>query len=569
LPAFFAAARKIGPGEREAVIKWLNELETAASASPVILTSRPLTSDHFDHLHGKFTKYWEIQPFDEPRVVDYIGRWYRFSPLLQHDKRLVDAPSLGRTWRVDPAIGPLTGNPLVLTTLLVVHHLDGNLPEGRSKLYGRYVEGMLGLWDDKRKVRAAKIDLTRSQKYRIITRIVLHFQLREVDLLDEGPMSEFVAKVLQESKIECTPVDVLALLRERTGLLIGPGSYSFVHTSVSEFLVAQAVFDGDQCDESGEHIDRMRLFRERHNDRWQTVLFFWAGLAGLADLQTFIDRSLEVPGQADFELVYGLLYDQISRIPVDWAKKAFIRLFARQDVFETNSRWFLEWPEFTVVHPPEPRCLSHSRLRDAFEELIVRFGLKWEDFSSTRGPFLPSLWLRLGARADDVRGWEKALYVDPHILRLPSDYYLFALSRIKRPLAAADPEQAENLIGIYRKAFPDHSGIIPLYLLFEFANTIKLSDRHPINAGSLTSRLQVIRNQRTAIIDENWLKRTRKVIVGKLTVRPFANTDLLVAFEECLQAAIQQNHVREDELTVSARQFVSELRVRRDSLLET
>jgi len=54
-------------------------------------------------------------------------------------------------------------------------------------------------------------------------------------------MSEFVEKVLQETNIASTPGDAVALLRERTGLLFGPGSYSFVHKSVGEFLVVQAV----------------------------------------------------------------------------------------------------------------------------------------------------------------------------------------------------------------------------------------------------------------------------------------------------------------------------------------
>jgi hypothetical protein len=132
---------------------------------------------------------------------------------------------------------------------------------------------MLGLWDDKRNVRAATIDLNVSQKHRILIRIALHFQL-EIDQLDEGPVARVVEKALQESNIACPADYVLWLLRERTGLLIGPGSYSFVHNSVGEFLVAQAVFEGDQRDENEERIDRMRLFKERHNDRWNTILFF-------------------------------------------------------------------------------------------------------------------------------------------------------------------------------------------------------------------------------------------------------------------------------------------------------
>ena len=50
--------------------------------------------------------------------------------------RDIDAASLAGTWQRDPTIAPLTGNPLLLSTLLMVHHLDGSLPgHAASTLY--------------------------------------------------------------------------------------------------------------------------------------------------------------------------------------------------------------------------------------------------------------------------------------------------------------------------------------------------------------------------------------------------------------------------------------------------
>jgi NACHT domain len=319
---------EIAPSDRDMVTRWLNDLEAAAGGSSVIVTSRPLTSDHLRRLQ-KFSNHWEILPFDESRVIDYIQRWYMHSTLLRDNGRQIDVSTLGKTWLSDPVVGPLTGNPLVLTTLLVVHHLDGDLPKSRAKLYERYVEGMLGLWDEKRNVSAVGIDLSRARKHRILTRIALHFHLREVDQLNEEHLLELVEKIVNESAGEHTAANVLTVLRERTGLLVGPGSYSFVHKSVAEFLVAQAVIQGDQRDENGERIDRMRIFKERHNDRWNTILFFWAGLTGVGDLQDFVDSSLDVSGDADFKLVFGLLYDQIERLPINWTRGVVIQLLER------------------------------------------------------------------------------------------------------------------------------------------------------------------------------------------------------------------------------------------------
>jgi hypothetical protein len=118
------------------------------------------------------------------------------------------------------------------------------------------------------------------------------------------------------------------------------------------------------------------------------------------------------------------------------------------------------------------------------------------------------------------------------------------------------------LIDIYRKTFPDHSGIIPVYLLFDFV--MQVERREKAVDRSFTTRLQVIRNQRAATVDEGWLKQTRDMRIYWSNI----HDDLLSRFEKSLQEAIQRNFVHEDELAASAGEYVSELRARRDSLLE-
>jgi hypothetical protein len=59
--------------------------------------------------------------------------------------------------------------------------LDGRLPEGRAGLYNRYIRGMLGLWDSRKKVKAAGIRLTREERYQILRSIALHMHLAKKD----------------------------------------------------------------------------------------------------------------------------------------------------------------------------------------------------------------------------------------------------------------------------------------------------------------------------------------------------------------------------------------------------
>jgi predicted NACHT family NTPase len=175
---------EIRPSERDKVYEWIVDLRSAARDCPFVLTSRPLTTDHLDRFLDAGWQGWTIEPFDEPRIVDYIQRWYAHTPLLPEDNRAIDAEELATSWRDDPTIEPLTGNPLLLSTLLMVHHLDGSLPSGRSQLYRRYVEGMLGLWDDRRQVAATSVQLTLEQKRQITRGFALKLFFDEQDQLD-------------------------------------------------------------------------------------------------------------------------------------------------------------------------------------------------------------------------------------------------------------------------------------------------------------------------------------------------------------------------------------------------
>jgi hypothetical protein len=139
-----------------------------------------------------------------------------------------------------------------------------------------------------------------------------------------------------------------------------------------------------------------------------------------------------------------------------------------------------------------------------------------------------------------------------------------ALWRISDAFDEGDADCVEHLIDIYLAKFPEQSGFIPLYLLLDFVMEMEILHAFGASAEThLATRLQVIRNHCAAAVDENWLKQTRAV-----TTHSRDKIDLLVAFEKSLQAAIQKNYLHEDQLTVSARESVSELRARRDSLPE-
>lgn len=354
--------------KRDEVYDWIVDLSTAARSSPLVLTSRSLTTDHLDRL-GEDWLGWVILPFDEDRIIDYIRRWYAHTPLLLDSSQVIDAENLARDWQNDPTIEPLTGNPLMLSTLLMVHHLDGSLPSGRSQLYQRYIDGMLGLWDDRRRI-VVPTELSFQQKRRILRDLALQMFLQEQDQLDEPIVLEWLGGLLEEMNISSSAEDILAILRERTGLIVGPGVYSFVHKSIAEYLVAEAILQGEQRDENGDRIDRLYLLQHRDDDRWNSVTFFWAGLAPVADVETFIDQCNQA---GSYDLGYGILYDQYERISREERRRWLLAALSGEyelGPFVMGDRYWRYSRPVGMSHPGVPLFTLRSLAYDLHSALL-------------------------------------------------------------------------------------------------------------------------------------------------------------------------------------------------------
>ncbi|WP_434417721.1 NACHT domain-containing protein [Nannocystis pusilla] len=365
---------EIPSDERDKIHGWFAEMAAAVELCPVILTSRPLTTDHLSRFKAPW-RTWTVEPFDQRRIVTYIKRWYEHAELPAGVERSVDADALAQSWMEDSTISPLTSNPLLLATLLLVHVLDGRLPTGRAKLYQRYVDGMLGLWDDRQKRLAPKVALTPAQKRTLLRELALRMFLDKVDQIDEGEATSMVADVLLRLDSKANVSDTLDVLRERTGLLIGPGVYSFSHKTVAEFLVAEAIVDGSIRDGRGERMDRMRLFRNSNQDRWVVVCFLWAGLAPTVEFEQFIlDLSNAENDSNSWGLVFGLLRDQAERVSRELWKTCIAKFsgFKVPPSFRNrfNSAALGEYiPAPTIaVRSIHDNVVLHHVLRDAYDK---------------------------------------------------------------------------------------------------------------------------------------------------------------------------------------------------------
>jgi NACHT domain len=409
---------EIRPSDRDRIYEWICDLSIAAPSCPILVTSRPLTTDHLDRFDRHWL-HWNICPFDRERIIDYIQRWYEHTPLLEDGNREIDPLELADAWAQDPTLAPLTGNPLLLSTLLMVHHLDGKLPSGRSELYRRYVDGMLGLWDDRRKV-VTSLQISLEQKHQLLRGFALQMFLQQQDQIDETAALELMHRLLDGLNIRESEEDVLAGLRERSSLIIGPGIYSFVHKSVLEFLVAECVVQGDQKNESGCRIDRLTLFEHRNDDRWNTVIFLWSGLAPVSDVESFIQQCIEVE---IWDLAYGILSDQYERFSKEVRRNfimkilldnpnlekyrhnvGFSRLYKKEDGndFEFSTFLDFEFPTFRLRGVASDRIIFDRLLK-----LMIRNeDLIWSDARYVNDSTLTYLWINHAIHMIDVEQWK-------------------------------------------------------------------------------------------------------------------------------------------------------------------
>lgn len=357
---------EVAPDRRQSMIRSIHDLSEYLQAGPCLVTSRPLFSDNFEALGERWTSS-AIRPFDTSRILDYISRWYRHAPLKEGANREIDAAALHDLLTQDPHVRPLTSNPLMLATLLMVHHNDGELPKGRSRLYARYIDGMLGIWDDRQEVHADISGLDREQKKRVLTSLAVALHFEDRDEMGEDETLDLVAESLRSYGYRVDAQTVLNSIRERSGLIAGPGSYSFSHKSVGEYLVARAICDGDRL-VKGEKLDRFLLLGQRDSDRWVNVLYFWAGSASVAEVRSFVEALSD---SRDLRLRTGLLWDQMDRFHLDWLGaqvRAVLRelddLAAHEDVSDSSPHyWCFNFKSMNAAKMSESASIRMLELR--------------------------------------------------------------------------------------------------------------------------------------------------------------------------------------------------------------
>ena len=422
LVLIFDGFDEIADENRDRVFDWVQDLVCAHPNVHCRLTSRPLTTNHLDKLRECNWLQANILPFDDARILKYIENFQSHGP-SQHASISIRTPAeLASCWSSDQTIAPLTSNPLLLSTLLIIHYLDGELPQGRAGLYKRYIEGMLGRRDGRKQIFEQTIKLSKDEKLGILRIIAINLMESGKETVEEKIATEWLQPFFANHRIPHSPQRVLSFLDERTGLIAGPGQYGFVHKSIGEFLVADAIEIGHLKTITGTQFDRKLLARKCTSDRWLTATFLWAGTASHPEVTKFIDallshkHSLEAPFYK-LRLAGGLIHDQAHRFEREWRENTiwrFINLISRKgsllDSFlekncsTKNGNHLYELDIYGCrLLDLSSSLTTNSFLADAFKKGWI----KAEDWKGNIGTFNKPIWLTFAKNLEYDRDFIK------------------------------------------------------------------------------------------------------------------------------------------------------------------
>jgi formylglycine-generating enzyme required for sulfatase activity len=195
----------------------------------------------------------QLAPFDEEKIGNFCQAWYLSQVAQGHFKQ---EAAVERSRNLSEAaqrqnLAELARNPMLLTTMAIIHQKEVGLPDERVKLYQQAVDVLMRRWQRARALSthpAVEALLGDERKLRLVLErlaFAAHHKrgAQEADL----PRSELL--VLLEDKDLLGDVGAasafLAYVDHRAGLLVGKGGdeagdrplhYSFPHRTFQEYL---------------------------------------------------------------------------------------------------------------------------------------------------------------------------------------------------------------------------------------------------------------------------------------------------------------------------------------------
>jgi len=250
----------------------------------VLITSRFVGFRIIGQSLEAFCDYYEIEPLNDLAIFTLCNYWY-IAIYGEHKKHLSEATELVNTIKGNPRIRALAGNPLLLTTLLIVKMRVGRLPSKRVQLYEESIKLLLETWNQE-SFRAIDIDEAKAQLSYIafemmknsehsvgLTELKEMLKFARKDLVDVLPPAgniEPIKSFLQSVEYRSSLLTKVGVKESLTGL--PEAVYEFQHYTFQEYLCAYAIIKGYYRNDGNNINPENVLEAVFENDEWAEVI---------------------------------------------------------------------------------------------------------------------------------------------------------------------------------------------------------------------------------------------------------------------------------------------------------
>ena len=215
--------------------------------TPILVTSRrvgyeeaPLPSDVFAVFH--------LDDFDEPRITEYVEKWFALDETLDlHERQRFGSALL----RESADIADLRSNPLMLSLLCALYRGEQHIPRNRADVYERCATLLFEQWDGHRGIkyevpfrdhlRPALMHLG----FWIYSNESLQAGVTEFQLIQETVNYLVPRRYEDDVQARAAAHDFIAFCRGRAWVLTDTGStasgeplYQFTHRTFLEYFAA-------------------------------------------------------------------------------------------------------------------------------------------------------------------------------------------------------------------------------------------------------------------------------------------------------------------------------------------
>jgi formylglycine-generating enzyme required for sulfatase activity len=316
----------------------------------------------------------DLRRLGEQAVSDYVGKWFRAVHLGQRapHEPLADVENAAQTQAeklrkllLDPQrandlrLRPLTENPLLLSTLCLVHHVGQELPRRRGELYSKCIGLLLDTWARTKGEASPYLPDTAARQVLQPLAWEMHASLpadgsAQTVSWTGAQVEDVIREPLRRVKrdLDLTPAEFLQRARDACGVLTSRDldRYEFFHLSFQEYLAAAHARDTQQAEVLAERAGEAR---------WREVILLAMSMPPV--VAPFLRALLARPDAARHADLLAACCDEA--LPLDPAP--FVEVLERA----TSAGW---WQRLTRRGPQPEVVATVLRVFQGRDEPTVR-----------------------------------------------------------------------------------------------------------------------------------------------------------------------------------------------------